>query len=46
MKTRNYQMLCVIGLMVFFGLLASGLQAAEKPARRKNPTRTKYSFWR
>jgi rhodanese-related sulfurtransferase len=29
MKTRNHHMLCVIGLMVFFGLLASGLQAAE-----------------
>ena len=29
MKTRNYHTLCVIGLMVFFGLLASGLQAAE-----------------
>ncbi len=29
MKKRNYYLLCVIGLMVFSGLLASGLQAAE-----------------
>jgi rhodanese-related sulfurtransferase len=29
MKKRNYYMLCVIGLMMFLGLLAPGLQAAE-----------------
>lgn len=29
MKTRNYCMVCVIGLIVFFGLSASPLQAAE-----------------
>jgi len=30
MKMRNYYMWCVIGVMVFFSLFVSGLQAAEK----------------